>query len=319
MSQNKPEVVCLGMAVSDILVKGVKAIEINGQTQFVENIDIKPGGDAVNEAITLANLGHNTRLFTLVGKDSQGYSLIEVCKSAGIDVQGVTFSEKNSTSTSIVLISDDGERSFLSKKDGTVDEYALDDINLDLIEEGVKVVSIASLFCSNRLNDDELSKILDKAKQCGAITIADLVLNRADCRLDDIEKTLSKLDYIVPSLDEAEHFTGKTNLEDIVSVFKSYGVKNVVIKLGKDGVYSQDNLENIKIPTFATKIVDTTGAGDNFMAGFISGILRGLTLKDCLEFGTATSAISISTIGATGAVKSLEQVNDFLNNIKKEN
>lgn len=308
MKKSQTEVLCIGMGVADILVKGVSKISLNGQTHFTESIDIKPGGDAVNEAITLANLSHKTGLMTLVGNDTQGDMLIKSCVDQGLHTEGITVSDRYPTSTSVVLIADNGERSFLSRKGGAADEYSLEDIDLSLIREGVKVVSIASLFCSERLNDAELCEILKKAKSVGAVTIADLVLNRADCSLDELKGALSYLDYIVPSRDEAEHFTGKTELSDIAAVFREYGVKNVVIKLGADGVYAKTDSQQVMVPTMAAEVVDTTGAGDNFMAGFISGLLRGLSLRDCLEFGSGVSAISIGHVGATGAIKSRDQV-----------
>lgn len=306
------EVICLGMAVTDILVKGVTKIEMKGQTTFVETIEMQTGGDAVNEAITLANLGHGVRLMTLVGDDAQGKFLVQSLKEQKVDVEGVAISNAYPTSTSVVLIGENGERSFLSRKGATADEYSIAHMNLNLIDESVKLLSIASLFCSEKLNEGELVTILKKAKEVGAIAIADLVLNREDCRLEDIKEALYYLDYIVPSFDEAKYFSGKEQLEDIAAVFHSYGIPNVIIKLGADGVWAHTKDGQVSIRTYTENVVDTTGAGDNFMAGFISGILREKTLTECLKFGSAVSAISIGKVGATGAISSREQVEQFL-------
>lgn len=317
MGQNL-EVICVGMAVADILVKGMNGMPAEGTTGFVDSIDMKTGGDAVNEAVTLADLGHRAGLLTLVGDDAQGRFIIENCRKCNVDMEGIAVSKAYPTSTSIVLVGGNGERSFLSRKGGTADEFALADVALEKIQKGVKAVSIASLFCSEQLNDAENYAILRTAKEAGAFTIADLVLNRKECTLDEIKDTLSLLDYIVPSRDEAEHFTGKKDLEDIAETFHGYGVKNVIIKLGKDGVYAHTGQETLRVPTFAAEVVDTTGAGDNFMAGFISGLIRGCKLIECLEFGSAVSAISIGHVGATGAIKSRTQVQNLLNKLKKQ-
>ena len=181
------------------------------------------------------------------------------------------------------------------------------------------MLSVGSLFCSKLLNDPELTVILKRAKEAGAITIADLVLDRADCALAEIGTALSHLDYIVPSIDEARHFSGKSELPDIADAFLAYGVGAVVIKLGAEGAYAKLGAEEYRAPAFASRVVDTTGAGDNFMAGFISGLVRGCTLTECLRFGGGTAAISIGQVGATGAIHSLEQVQDFINQSKEGN
>lgn len=312
MGKSKSEVLCIGMSTVDILVRGVTNIPRDGQTDIIESVDLKTGGDALNEAITLANLNHQAGVMTLVGDDLQGQVVKQYCEGQHVDTKGLTITENYPTSTSVVMVAGNGERSFLSQRGTASDNYAIEDMDLDLITDGVKVVSIASLFCSERLNNAELCEILKKAKSVGAITIADLVLNRADCSLDEIKDALSYLDYIVPSKDEAEHFTAQKELSDIANVFRSYGTPNVVIKLGADGVYGDTSTAKLMVPTFAAKVVDTTGAGDNFMAGFISGLLRDLPLRECLKFGSAVSAISISRIGATGAVKNRAQVEEFL-------
>lgn len=199
-----------------------------------------------------------------------------------------------------------------------MDEFALTDVRFEKIRPGVKVVSIASLFCSERLNDAATAAILKQAKRVGALTIADMVFNRPDRSLEDIKETLSLLDYIAPSRDEAEHFTGKKELGEIAQVFHDYGVQNVIIKLGKAGVYAHTLRETVHVPAYAAAVVDTTGAGDNFMAGVISGLIRGCSLKECLQFGSATSAISIGHVGATGAIKSLAQVQKIVDENEEE-
>jgi sugar/nucleoside kinase (ribokinase family) len=319
MMKRAPEVICLGMSVVDVLVKGVGDVRMEGATYMVEDVKFLPGGDAVNEAITLANLGHRVALMTNVGDDEQGKMILGACEALGIDAGGVAVSRKYPTATSVVLIGMNGEHGFLSRPNHASAYYGLEDIDLGLIGEGTKVLSIGSLFCSKLLNDSELTAILKKAKEAGAVTIADLVLDRADCTLAEIGTALSYLDYIVPSIDEARHFSGKSELSDIADAFLAYGVGSVVIKLGAKGVYAKRGAEEYRVPTFASRVVDTTGAGDNFMAGFISGLVRGCALTECLRFGSGTAAISIGEVGATGAIHSLRQVQDFINKSEEGN
>lgn len=300
------------MSAADIIVNGIENFDTNFSTELVENIIFMPGGDAVNESITISNFGHTVKLVTSVGNDAQGRNIIDLCHSNGVDVSFVNISKDYSTLTSIVLVANSGERSFISNKDSAADMYSLKNIDLSILE-GVKIVSLASLFSSRSLaNDHDLYTIVKKAKDCGAIVIADLVIGHEQYKLEHIKETLSQIDYIVPSLEEAIYFTGENDLSKIVSVFKSYGVKNVILKLGENGIYTENESDKLHFPTFASKVVDTTGAGDNFMAGFISGLIRELSLYQSIEFGTATSAISIGNIGATGAIHSIDQVEKYI-------
>ena len=110
------EAICLGMAVVDVLVKGVTEFPRGGSTVFVERVGMSAGGDAVNQAITLSKLGHDVGLMTLVGDDPQGSFLLQQCAQEGVDTQGVSISKELPTSTTVVLVDEGGERSCMSQR-----------------------------------------------------------------------------------------------------------------------------------------------------------------------------------------------------------
>ena len=97
--------------------------------------------------------------------------------------------------------------------------------------------------------------------------------------------------------------------EEQADVFLSWGAKNVVIKLGEDGCLVRNANESFRTPIYKTRcVVDTTGAGDNFVASFLTGVLKGWDLKKCSEFAAAAGSICVEKVGATAAIESLEQV-----------
>jgi sugar/nucleoside kinase (ribokinase family) len=306
------EVICVGMAVADVLVEGVSEIPREGETNLVKGINISTGGDAVNEAITLARLGHSVGLMALVGNDLQGDFVVSECQKNGVDVSTIARTAEHPTATSVVLINESGERSFLSQPDTALDAFSLEHIDLERIKPGLKVLSVGSLFCGKRMHSEALRKILERAKGVGAITVADFVPSQRAEGLKTIRGVLELVDFAVPSREEAVLYAEAKDLDEIAKVFFRYGVKNVLVKLGREGISVHTARDRFRLGLYPAVAVDTTGAGDSFVAGFISGLLRKEPLLDCVKCGAATASIAIQSIGATTGVQSLEQVKDVI-------
>jgi len=144
-----------------------------------------------------------------------------------------------------------------------------------------------------------LPGILSFARENGALTFGDITY-RQGYDLEKIKDILPLLDFIIPNFEEAKGLTGENDLEKVAAAFLSYGVKNVIIKTGKDGCYIRNVKEIITVPAFKIEnVIDTTGAGDSFVAGFISGILEGYDLKAAARFANAAAAVNVQGIGAT--------------------
>jgi sugar/nucleoside kinase (ribokinase family) len=131
---------------------------------------------------------------------------------------------------------------------------------------------------------------------------------------------LQYLDYFIPSLEEAEMISGKSEPEEIADVFLAAGVKTVVIKLGAKGCFIKNNSgEKFLVDSFkGIKAVDTTGAGDSFAAGFITGIIKGWNLKTCGTFANAVGAHCVMKVGATSGIKPLSEIQQFINSYNSE-
>ena len=130
--------------------------------------------------------------------------------------------------------------------------------------------------------------------------------------LEDVRDSLPLLDFITPNEVEGQYFTGKEKAEAMADVFLDYGVSNVIIKLGSEGCLFKNSIETIRLPAFPIDAVDSTGAGDNFIAGFASEILNGSPLREALLFASACGAICTTAMGAGTALKDKKQVLDFL-------
>jgi sugar/nucleoside kinase (ribokinase family) len=154
---------------------------------------------------------------------------------------------------------------------------------------------------------------LQAAKDAGQTVFADTKLpNFRMLSLDDLAGSLELIDYITPNEDEAKYYSGKQELEAIADVFLEHGVRNVVIKLGAKGCYFKNAKSSLKLPPYAIKAVDATGAGDNFLAGFASEVFRGSSPQKALAFANACGAICTTAVGAATALQSREQVLKFM-------
>ena len=115
------------------------------------------------------------------------------------------------------------------------------------------------------------------------------------------------IDYMSPNEDEAKWCTGEDEPGKMADVLLSYGVRNVIIKLGGRGCFFKNREEELYIPPCRVDVVDATGAGDNFLAGFVTEKLRGKSDGEALAFANACGAICCTEVGSGAALRSREQ------------
>lgn len=317
MSENL-DVICIGAAIVDIPLQPVSKNIFDIESYPLNRISMTIGGDAINEATIISRLGHKVALMSRIGKDAVGNFILEACEKDNIDVKSIHIDENVDTSINVGLVTEDGERTFVTNRNGSLWRTTIEDVDFDRFKDA-RLLSLASIFNNPLLNGPALEKIFMEAKKSNLIICADMIKARLCETLEDIRKALSYVDYFFPNYEEACIITGKTDLNEIADIFLECGVKNVVIKTGKKGCYIKNNKQTLEIPACKNiKAIDTIGAGDNFASGFITGILDGKTLKECAEFANVTAAISVQSVGATTGVQNREQVEKLLQVYHKE-
>ncbi|MFQ8433067.1 carbohydrate kinase family protein [Amaricoccus sp. W119] len=307
-----PEFICAGMIVADVLVEGFEAIPRAGETARVSGVSLAAGGDASNEAIALAKLGNRVGLMGPIGDDAQGRMIAADCARRGIATEGLSVDPDRPTTTGVVLIERGGERSFLSPANGTIGALGPEHIDLGLIRPGLRALSIGSLFTAARFDLEAVTPLLRRAKEVGAITIADMVMDQRGYGLDDLASAWPHLDYVVPSALEAELFTGLTAPRAIAARFRELGVRNVVLKRGSAGAIAFVGETEVTCPAFDVPVADTTGAGDNFVGGLVHALVKGFPIDQALRFASAVAALSVQAVGAGAGLRDLAQVEEFL-------
>lgn len=312
----KYDVACIGTCLLDISTSGLDFDNLFvNEPNLAEAISYGSGGDANNQSIVLSRLGHKVSFLGRVGNDFTGKFILDRVASAGADVSHVKISDKEPTAENNILIGPNDKRVYIISKNSTSrTELCGDDIDLDVVKQA-RLVSVGSIFVHPKL-DKDLEKILKVAKDNEAIVCADVCPSGEECSLEALGDVVSRLDYLFLNEDEAKYLSNENEADKIADHFLEKGVGTVIVKLGAKGSYIKSKKEAFFQTAFhATNVVDTTGAGDCFASGFISGVLRGLSLRECAKFATACSFLTIQKVGATTAIENLEQVEAVLETV----
>jgi sugar/nucleoside kinase (ribokinase family) len=306
------DICCLGILVADVISYTVDSLPGEGRLIIVDSISLGVGGCAANSAIDLKKLGVDVAVIGKVGNDAFGSFILQDLSNYGIDITGINRSVNTPTSAANVLINRAGERSFIHCP-GTNGNFCEKEVDFSIIEKS-KILFIAGALLMPSLDGDPTMNILKKAKKHGIYTVLDTAWDATGRWMSVIGQCLPFLDLFIPSIEEAQILSGKSNVSDMADVFLSYGVSLCVIKQGKDGCYIKNsNGEELTIPSYTRiKAKDTNGAGDSFVAGFLTGILKGWDIKTCGRFANAVGAHCVSQIGTTTGIRPIEDILLFM-------
>lgn len=292
------DVICAGQAVLDCITRGKEDAPYKPNVYRADTIRLHPGGDAVNESTALAGMGLRVAAVCGVGCDIAGDILLNALSSAGVDTERVR-RMPGDTPIANLQVSRDGSRVSVNSDATRLEGYRIDPAEVT----GAHVLSLASLFRPPLSDLDNVAALIRAAKAEGTIICADTKLPlRATIHPDALSGVLPLIDFIFPNEKEAEYYTGQTTLPDMACALADRGVGNVVIKAGPAGCYVRSECCDCALPAVpVANVVDTTGAGDNFVAGFITGILDGAPLLDCAWRGLRRAAEAITHTGGATA------------------
>ncbi|MBC7765256.1 MAG: carbohydrate kinase family protein [Hyphomonadaceae bacterium] len=311
------DVTCLGILVADIIVP-VNELPEDGKLSLVSHIALYTGGCAANTGIDLAKLGIKTAIIGKMGNDGFGQFFFNEFKRFNIHTSAITVQDGLSTSASVVMLNQNGERSFLHAL-GANATLTMEDIDFSVIESS-KILFVAGALLMPRLDGEPTAEILKHAQERGVFTALDTAWDSTGRWMEAIAPCLPHLDLFIPSIEEAQALSGETDVQKMAEVFLHKGTKLVVIKMGNKGCYIQSSLGEKHIVGTYRKIkpVDTTGAGDSFVAGFLTGILKGWDLKTCGKFANAVGTHCIMQVGASAGIKSFEEIFAFMTHNDEE-
>lgn len=314
------DVLCIGQVGLDMIIGGVDLDDFaatDREFSQAEGVFISTGGDSANESAVLVRLGIKAGIVAEVKDDVVGRLVKDILTDKGVDVSRLVVSERDTVDSvpNLVFVQKDASRKFLGM---ATERHRLKQIPFDESDvEKVKVISLASMGYEPFVGEEGIEYIVrltKRAKAAGTIVCADVMATAFPVDPRKYPQIYENIDYLFPNDYEAMELTGTKTVEEAADVFLATGLGCVIIKTGKKGCYvkTKDG-KSFNVPTYnELKAIDTTGAGDNFAAGFICGLVEDQTLEECCKIGHATASISVTSYGTTTGVKSREQVAEVM-------
>jgi sugar/nucleoside kinase (ribokinase family) len=300
-------VVCLGNVLVDILVKPVQKLPPAGGLLPVDRVEMALGGCASNTALALSRLGVTTSLWGKLGKDFFSEFALKELVKGGVEVSGLAVDPTRTTSATVVLVDPNAQRSFLHSVAAN-DHIYRRDIQASKLSR-FSHLHIGGYFLFPALDGKPMADILRIAQRQGLTTSMDTAWDLKNRWMKVLKPCLPYLDHFMPSEREVKQLLGHNRTVAAAREFIRLGAKAVILKLGEKGSYYLDHQGiEFKVPAFKAKVVDTTGAGDNFCAGFIKGLSLGWDVKRCLQLGNATGACAVEALGATAGIQKWAQI-----------
>lgn len=302
----KTDILCIGVALVDSIIRGFDPEPVSASGYRAESGSLNIGGEAVNHAVAAARLGMKAGILCSLGADSAGDMVLAYLKQAGVNTDSVIRSAEHPTPVTTMFVSEDGTRKSITN---LAHRYNFHPEQYVSCLSGTRAIVLGSLFRAPFDDPAIIFSVLRAAREAGVTVFADTKLpNFNVLGLDDLKDALPLIDYITPNEDEARYYTGREKPAEMAKIFLEYGVRNVIIKLGGKGCCFRNAEEDYTLQPLPVHAVDSTGAGDCFIAGFASEILRGSNHEEALRFANACGAICTTAVGAGTALKNREQV-----------
>jgi sugar/nucleoside kinase (ribokinase family) len=297
--------VVVGSCVVDVLARPVSLTSPIGAGKLIQSdpLRLTTGGIVSNSGTAMARLGMRIAAFTYVGDDEWAEVIRSRYAAEGIDTSALVTYPGGATSTTAVLIDTSGERSFVH----CVGAPRMLDKDTILARLDLFAQSRATLFgyypLMTRLQDD-LPDVFAAIRERGCLTAIDAAGDGGT--MDPLARILPHLDFYVPSENEAEHQTGHSDPRKMIASYREAGATGLLgIKLGMRGALlspRRGQFVEVAVVRAPGPVVDTTGAGDCFLAGLLTGILRGLSIAEAGQLAAAAGACCVTGMGGSSAI-----------------
>ena len=304
----KGKIVVFGSFVVD-LTSWAKHLPVPGETVKGSVFKMGPGGKGSNQGVAASRAGADVTLVTKVGNDVFGKIALDFYQNEHMTTDFVFLDAEKETGTALIMVDETvGQNQIL------VVSGACDNITPAEVQRTHQLIDEADIVLLQlEVNMDAIEQVIDYAHAKGK----QIVLNTAPARKLP-ESLLKKLDIVTPNEIEAGILTDtkvetSEDAEKAAQILMNSGVKNVVVTMGKHGVFVMTPDRKEMIPSMPVKAIDTTGAGDAFNGGFVTALAEGKDIFEAARFGNAVGALSVTKIGTAPAMPHRSEVDAFLN------
>jgi sugar/nucleoside kinase (ribokinase family) len=316
MSLTIPGVVlCSGNIVQDTVVAPVDNIPFGG-TQWVEHLEHHLGGNGASSSYTIGILGGRARILGWIGGDDFGAECRRMLESVSVDTRFLK-TGREKTAASVALVKTDGSRAFLHRP-GVSREAFADFTGFDeAVIEGCSHYHLANPFSLPNFRN-KTSAALESARARGLTTSLDTAWDSRGEWMKVLEPCLPSTGLLFANEDEIRMLTGHSDPERAVQVFRNCGAKDIVFKLGAQGcMVFESGHAPFHVPPVPTTAVDTTGAGDCFVGGFLAALQLAFDMRRAAQLANATGSLSVSAFGAVTGLRPLDETLALLSSIAR--
>ncbi|GGK66873.1 sugar kinase [Planomonospora parontospora subsp. parontospora] len=295
-------VVTLGVHIVDVLARPVESIPAGQDTHLLEQIRITAAGAAAGTAVDLAKLGVPVASAGAVGDDELGDFLLMVMGRHGVDVTGIVRRPGEQTAASILPIRPDGGRPSFHVPGANLGLSAAD-VDPERLR-AVRVLHLGGMDVTWGLHDSAFFALLDEVRAAGTVVTMDLLSNMPDLVLG-AKAFLPHVDYVLPNEEQALMMSGRAGADEAAAALLAEGPRGVVVTLGGEGSLVATASETVRLPALDVAVVDTTGCGDAYCAGFIAGLAGGRGVLDAARLGTEVAARVAGGLGSDAGLDDL--------------
>jgi sugar/nucleoside kinase (ribokinase family) len=308
-------VAAVGVHILDVLGRPVEAIPPGQGSARLTEIRATAAGTAAGTAVDLAKLGAQVRTFGAVGSDLLAEILI--LAMAGCDTGGLVRKRDAQTSATILPIRGNGERPALHVP-GASRLLRLEDIDLPALGDCDALI-LGGPDALAGLTADDLAAIVAAGRSHGALVLIDVLHPGSPRDFERLGSALGQADWFCPNADQLLALTGRQDLDDAIADVLALGTGGVAVTLGAEGcVLADGHRLPAHVPGMKVDVVDTTGCGDGFNAGFLVGLLLGCGPEDAARLGVACGSLVATGLGSDAGIESLAQALEFLRSAEPE-
>ncbi len=303
------DILVLGDANPDLVLSGGDVVPAFGQAErLVDEARLVVGGSGAIFACGAAKLGLRVAFAGVVGDDMFGRFMCDQLQAHGIDTSAVAVLPERSTGVTVVLSGRD-DRAMLTFA-GTIGDLRRSMIDTDVLSR-TRHIHVSSYFLQRALVP-ELPALFRETRDGEATTSLDPNWDPSGQWDNGLMALLPEVDVFLPNEVEALSMARISVVEDAIARLRSSGAGTVVVKTAGQGAVAAQAGDAVSVAGIPTQVVDSTGAGDSFDAGFLAGFLGGQPLRRCLEIGNACGALSTRGIGGVSTqptmVEALETI-----------
>ena len=289
------DIVVVGSINADLVFEADRRPN-SGETLIGKDFKTVPGGKGANQAIAASRLGAKVAMMGCLGEDQNGIFLEENLKVNKVETKFIKKVKGIPSGVAGITLAE-GDNSIIVVPGAN---YEVDKTYIDKNKEVIKSAKIVLLQLEIPI--EVVEYVIDICSKNKVKTI----LNPAPIQKLK-EDTLEKLDYLTPNEHEFEILYGSKREEEMLKKHKN----KLIITKGSEGVSFSDGDKVINITSNKVKVVDTTGAGDTFNGAFAYSLVKGMNIKESIEFANKAAAISVTKFGAQGGMPTLKEVDEF--------